>query len=136
MKLNLLKLMNEEACYEYLREICWADGVKCPHCNHSIVIKNGKNGNHSYCQKYKCNGCHQGFDDLTGTLFSGSKKALKVWIVCLYLMSLNISNVQIGKELDITESTAVRMTKLLREAIAKKKLIYNLQVKLKPMKST
>jgi len=127
--------MNEEACYNYLREVRWVDGVKCPYCNHSIVIKNGKNENHLCCQKYKCNECNRGFDDLTGTLFSGSKKALKVWIACLYLMGLNISNTQIAKELDIAETTASRMTKLLREGIAKKSLIYNLMEKLKPMKS-
>ncbi len=42
MKINLLKLMDEDACYDYLREIRWGDSVKCPHCNHSAVIKNGK----------------------------------------------------------------------------------------------
>ncbi len=34
--------------------------------------------------------------------------------VCLYLMGLNLSNLQIAKELDISEPTAQRMTKLLR----------------------
>ena len=128
--------MNEDACYNYLRGVRWADGVTCPHCNHDMVIKNGKNENHLSCQKYKCSGCNRGFDDLTGTLFSGSKKSLKVWIACLYLMGLNVSNSQISKELDITETTAGRMTKLLREGIAKKKLIYNLVAKLRQMRST
>lgn len=49
-----------------------------------------------------------GFDDLTGTIFSGSNKSLKVWIVCLYLMGLNLSNAQISSELDISYPTALR----------------------------
>ena len=136
MQINLLKLMGDEACYHLLRELRWEDGVRCPNCQSLDVIKDGKNQNHPHRQNYICHGCQKHFDDLTNTVFSGSKLSLKVWILCLYLMGLNLSNSQISKELDISLKTAQSMTRKLREGIVKKNLIYNLMEKLRPMKFT
>ena len=135
MKVNLLKLMDEAACYELLREIRWTDGVQCPHCFDFSIRKNGHDEVHKCRQKYECKNCQRGFDDLTSTIFSGSNKSLKVWIICLYLMGLNLSNNQISKELDISYPTAQRMTKVLRQGIIKKSLIATLAAKLKLTKS-
>ncbi len=44
------------------------------------------------------------FDDLTGTVFSGHHQPLKVWILCLYFMGLNLSNIQIAQELDLNRT--------------------------------
>jgi len=126
--------MGDEACYNLLREIRWENGVCCPRCNSHQIVKDGFHETHAHRQTYGCKSCDCDFDDLTGTIFSGSKKTLKVWILCLYLMGLNLSNLQISKELDITEPTAQRMTELLRKGIVKKNLIYNLRAKLRPMK--
>ena len=136
MQINLLKLMGDEACYNLLRELRWKNGVECPNCQSLDVIKDGKNENHPHRQNYRCHSCLKNFDDLTETVFSGSKLPLKTWILCLYLMGLNLSNTQISKELDISLKTAQRMTKKLRTGIVKKNLIYNLMEKLRPMKST
>jgi len=136
MQINLLKLMDEAKCYEMLREIRWADGVCCVHCNDMNIVKNGHDENHPDKQRYQCNNCHRNFDDLSGTLFSGSNKSLKVWIVALYLMGLNLSNLQLSKELEVSQPTAQRMTTLLREGIVKKSLIYNLNEKLRQTKFT
>jgi len=121
MKINLLKLMDDTACYEFLRETRWSNGVQCPHCSDFSIRKNGHDEVHKARQKYECTNCHRGFDDLTGTVFSGSNKSLKVWVVCLYLMGLNVSNSQIASELDVSFPTAQRLTKVLREGIVKKK---------------
>lgn len=53
------------------------------------------------------------FDDLTNTVFQGRHQPLKVWIMYLYLMSLNLSNAQISKELDLTENDCHAMKSLL-----------------------
>ena len=136
MQINLLKLMDEAKCYEMLREIRWGEGVSCVHCNEMNVVKNGHDENHPDKQRYRCNNCHRNFDDLSDTIFSGSNKSLKVWIVALYLMGLNLSNLQLSKELEVSEPTAQRMTTLLREGIVKKSLIYNLNEKLRQTKFT
>ena len=104
MQINLLHLMDNQACYDLLRQIRWADGIQCPHCNHLETVKDGFADVEGYRQRYKCCNCERRFDDLTDTVFSGSKKPLKTWIVCLYLMGLNISNTQIAKELELLGS--------------------------------
>lgn len=136
MQINLLKLMDEQACYQLLREIRWPDGVQCTSCGHLEVKKAGFHDTHPYRQRYECRKCETRFDDLTDTVFSGSKKTLKTWLVCLYLMGLNLSNLQISKELDMSEKTAQEMTTVLREGIVKKNLISSLAEWLRPTRST
>jgi transposase-like protein len=114
MQISLLNLMDEQACYEVLRQLRWADGVQCPHCGARQSVKDGMDETHSYRQRYRCQSCEKRFDDLTDTVFSGSHQPLKTWIVCLYLMGLNLSNAQIAKELEVSEPTAQQMTRLLR----------------------
>lgn len=128
--------MDEAKCYEMLREVRWKEGVKCPHCESDAVIKNGHDEVHLHRQRYYCQTCERNFDDLTDTVFSGSNKSLKVWVVALYLMGLNLSNTQLAKELDVSQPTAQRMARILREGIVKKSLIYNLHMKLRQTKYT
>ena len=68
------------------------------------------------CQHYQCKHCDRYFDDLTNTVFAGH---LKVWIACLYLMDLNVSNSQIAKELDLQVSDVHDMATLLRTSVVK-----------------
>jgi len=46
---------------------------------------------------------------------------LKNWILCLYLMGLNLSNEQIAQELDLSSRNAQAMTSQLRAGIVSKK---------------
>ena len=46
---------------------------------------------------------------------------MKMWIICLYLMGLNLSNAQIAKELGLTENDCHAMTSLLREGVYEKR---------------
>jgi len=84
------------------------------------VNKNGHKGDENACQKYVCKNCGKNFDDLTGTVFSGHHQPIKVWVLCLYFMGLNLSNSQIGQELDICETDIFNMTTTLREGIMAK----------------
>jgi len=131
IKINILDLVTDEKCYDFLRAVRWSEGVSCPHCSNSKVVKNGKCSHNTQLQKYECQKCERGFNDLTGTLFQDSNKPLKVWILALYFLGLNLSNRQIAKELDMTEKTAQQMTTKLREGVVKKSLIYNLSNQLK-----
>ncbi|MCB0548407.1 MAG: transposase [Phaeodactylibacter sp.] len=73
--------MDEAKCYEMLREVRWREGVKCPHCESDTIIKNGYDEVHLHRQRYYCQSCERNFDDLTNTVFSGSNKSLKAWVV-------------------------------------------------------
>ncbi len=65
--------------------------------------------------------CQRRFDDLTLSIFSGHHQPLKIWMHCLYLMSLNLSNLQIAQELDLNKDDVQKMTQKLREAVDKKR---------------
>ena len=58
---------------------------------------------------------------MTNTVFQGHHQPLKIWVICLYLMSLNLSNAQISKELGISENDGHQMTSLLREGVYEKR---------------
>src|SRR4051812_29993505 len=58
------------------------------------------------------------FDDLTGTVLAGHHQPLRVWVLCLYLMGLNLSNRQIAQELDLGVSDVQAMTEALRHGLA------------------
>ncbi len=101
-------------------EICklrWLDGVRCPHCAASTVSKQGHDATQPACQRYRCVGCECYFDDLTGTVLAGHHQSVQVWILCLYLMGLNLLNQQIGHDLGLNKDDVHRMTSQLREGI-------------------
>src|SRR5215475_6148605 len=66
---------------------------------------------------YECRSCRGRFDDLTGTVFANHHQPLRVWITCLYLMGLNLSGLQIARELGIDKSDARDMITTLRQGI-------------------
>jgi len=71
-------------------------------------------------QRYRCAGCGARFDDLTGTVLAGHHRPLRVWVSCLYLMGLNLSNRQIARELDLSQPDVQLMTERLRHGLAAK----------------
>ena len=121
MNIQLSHLIDERKCYEVVREMRWPDGTRCPNCGSGEIKKRGFHSRHAYRQRYTCQGCQQQFDDLTDTIFEGHHQSLRVWILCLYLMGLNLSNEQIGQELELDPGDAQRMTSQLRAGIVAKK---------------
>ena len=95
------QLMDEAKCYEVVRELRWPDGVKWPACDSGQINKRGFHDHQAHRQRYSCQECGRQFDDLSGTVFEGHRQGLKTWILCLYLMGLNLSNRQIAAELDL-----------------------------------
>ena len=118
---NIQDLFDDAKCYQTIREMRWPDGVTCPRCSSESVIKNGRDDTQPDRQRYECRGCRQRFDDRTDTIFAGHHQPLRVWILCLYFMGLNLSNEQIGQELDLNPDDAQKMTSQLREGIVVRK---------------
>ena len=48
---------------------------------------------------------------------AGHHQPLRVWVLCLYLMGLNLSNRQIAQELDLGVSDVQAMTEALRHGL-------------------
>ena len=119
--ITLTGLIDNAKCYEAVRQFRWPDGINCPNCGSLSVAKRGKHEKYPERQRYHCNSCESDFDDLTGSIFSGRHQPLRVWVGCLYLMGLNLSNQQIGKELNLHKDDVQKMTSELRQAVNDKK---------------
>jgi transposase-like protein len=120
VQVNIKNLVDDVQCYRTVRELRWPDGVVCPSCASTQVIKRGFDDTEPARQRYECHDCDRRFDDLTDTIFAGHHQPLKVWVLCLYFMGLNVSNEQIAYELSLNESDVQQMTAQLREGIIKK----------------
>src|SRR4051812_14264001 len=114
---NIRDLIDDAKCFETVRSMRWPEGVACPHCSSAAVIKDGRDDAQPDRQRYLCHGCRKRFDDLTGTIFAGHHAPLRTWIVCLYFMGLNLSSLQIAKELDIDRRDAQEMIQQLRRGV-------------------
>jgi transposase-like protein len=114
MLINIKDLVEDRICYEKVRELRWAEGVKCPHCTSQIYKRHGHHNSCEHRYRYQCKNCHKYYDDLTMTVFEGHHQPLKVWVLCLYFMGLNLSNTQIAKELGLNESDTQIMCNTLR----------------------
>jgi len=119
--INLQTLIDEQKCYETVRQLRWPEGVTCSQCDSLHVVKRGFDETQPHRQRYQCQACRSRFDDLSGTIFAGHHQPLQVWILCLYLMGLNLSTHQIAAELDLNKDDVQQMTSQLRAGIVEKK---------------
>jgi transposase-like protein len=114
---NLPSLIDDARCFELVRQHRWPEGVRCPHCGSAGVARDGRDDAQPHRQRYRCNDCRVRFDDLTGTVLAGRHRPLRVWVSCLYLMGLNLSNRQIARELDLGVPDVQAMTGTLRRGL-------------------
>lgn len=118
--INLASLIDDEKCFQLIRQHRWPDGVRCPGCASASVIRHGVDDMQKHRQRYRCKSCGARFDDLSGTILAGHHQPLRVWVLCLYFMGLNLSNRQIARELDLNEDDAQAMASTLREGLCAK----------------
>ena len=111
---NLAALIDDAKCFALVRQHRWPEGVRCPACGNGTVVRDGFDDTQEQRQRYRCKDCRARFDDLTGTVLAGHHQPLRVWVLCLYLMGLNLSNRQIAQELDLGEAEVQAMTERLR----------------------
>ena len=119
--LKLSTLIDSEKCYETVRRMRWSEGVCCIECGAKNVTKRGKHENCVNRQRYLCGECGRQFDDLSDTIFSRRHQPLEIWVACLYLMGLNVSNQQIAEELNLHKDDVYEMTSELRQAVVDKR---------------
>src|SRR3954464_12448466 len=115
---SLSSLIDDAKCYALVRQQRWPDGVRCPACGSATVVRHGHDDTQEQRQRYRCKDCRARFDDLTGTALAGHHQPRRVWVLCLYLMGLNLSNRQIAQELDLAETDVQAMTEQLRRGLA------------------
>ena len=80
---KLSGLMDDAKCFALVRQHRWPEGVRCPGCGSSSVIRDGCDDTQPARQRYRCKACAGRFDDLTGTVLAGHHQPLRVWVLCL-----------------------------------------------------
>ncbi len=118
--LNLSALLDDAKCFDLVRQHRWPEGVRCPGCGSTVVARHGRDDSQPHRQRYRCTACGSRFDDLSGTVLAGHHRPLRVWVLCLYLMGLNLSNRQIARELDLSVADVQVMTEQLRAGLVAK----------------
>lgn len=68
---------SEKACHDYLFNIRWADGFKCPRCEHDKAWIMDS-------QLYKCRKCGFRSSVTAGTIFQDTKKPLQLWFRAMW----------------------------------------------------
>lgn len=115
--INLQNLLDDVKCHATVRQLRWPAGVRCRHCGMAAVTKQGRDTTQPARRRYRYEGCHCSFDDLTGTVLAGHHLPLRAWILCLYFMGLNLSNAQVAQELGLNPDDVQRMTEQPRQGI-------------------
>jgi transposase-like protein len=116
--ITLTSWIDEAKCHELIRHHRWPDGVRGTACSSAAVIRHGHD--ETQRQRYRCKDCGARFEDLTGTVLAGHHQPLRVWVLCLYVMGLNLSNQQIAQELSLNDDDVHAMASHLREGLVAK----------------
>src|SRR5687768_9836357 len=117
---NLASLIDDAKCFALVRQHRWPEGVRCPVCESASAVRDGHDDRQAHRQRYRCKACAGRFDDPTGTVLAGHHQPLRVWVLCLYLLGLNLSNRQIAQELGLNEADVQAMTEQLRGGLVAK----------------
>src|SRR5438045_525247 len=125
----------EADAYLLLEELRWDGRPVCPHCGVAgeawyIRPLNGKSratrtGSQSQRRVWKCRACRKQFSVLTGTIFHGSKVALRTWLLVVFEMCSaknGISAREAERKYDLTPKTAWFVLHRIREAMKREPL--------------
>ena len=116
--MSLVKLVerfgSDERCRDYLEELRWPEGVKCPRCDSDSISRITTRN------QLDCNDCRYRFSVTTGTLFHDSHLPLSKWFMAIYLVTESkkgISAKQLQRMLDTSYKTAWYLAHRIRAAM-------------------
>jgi transposase-like protein len=116
----ITNLIDDGPCDQTVRELRVPDGISCPSCESTQVIKRGVDDTEPAPQRDECPDGHTRVDELTDTIVAGHHQPLNGWIRCLYGMGLHLSNDHMAHELDVERRDVHQMTTPWRQGIVKK----------------
>jgi transposase-like protein/ribosomal protein L37AE/L43A len=70
----------EEACREYLAQLRWPEGFRCPVCAHPKEWKTGR-------ELWECAACGRQTSVTAGTIFERTRKPLALWFRAIWLVT-------------------------------------------------
>ena len=73
------RFASEEACLEYIVELRWPDGFRCPRCQHAKAWRTSRN-------LYHCERCEYETSVTAGTIFQDTRKPLQLWFRAIWYL--------------------------------------------------
>jgi transposase-like protein len=74
------RFKTEQACRDYLFDLRWPDGFKCPNCGCNKFWLMSRN-------RYQCNSCGHQTSLTAGTIFQGTRKSLQTWFRAMWYVT-------------------------------------------------
>ena len=71
------RFRTEEACREYLAELRWPEGFRCPRCDHRRAWRTTRG-------LYRCCQCQYKASVTAGTIFQDTRKPLRLWFRAIW----------------------------------------------------
>ena len=105
---------DEQTSMKWFEQTRWPDGRRCPRCNCNYT----RACNHP-TMPYYCPKCQNQFSVKIGTVMENSNISYQNWAIATYLFVTRpkgISSVQLGRDLDIRQSSAWYLLHRLRKA--------------------
>ena len=114
---------SEAQCEAALEQARWPQGFRCPRCGgaaHCVLKARGR-------KTFQCNACHHQTSLIAGTLFEGTKLALTVWFLAIYLISqakTGLSALALKRDLGVSYPTAWLIHHKLMQAMVEREAGY------------
>lgn len=108
------KFHSEDRCREYLEELRWPEGIRCPRCHSDSVSRITTR------DQLDCNECRYRFSVKSGTIFHDSHLPLRKWFAAVYLMCearKGVSANQLKRTLKVAYKTAWYLCHRIRAAL-------------------
>ena len=71
---------SEDACREYLFQLRWPDGFRCPRCQHNEAWQTERG-------LYHCRNCNLQTSVMAGTMFQDTRKPLRLWFRAMWYVT-------------------------------------------------
>lgn len=110
----LIYFNDSQACFDFVVQMRWADGVVCPRCGCE---------EHSFLKTRKiwtCKGCHKQFSVKVGTIMEDSSLSLSKWLAAIWLITNaknGISSYELHRAIGVTQKTAWFMLQRIRHML-------------------
>jgi len=70
---------SEEACWEYLKDLRWPEGFKCPNCQNNRAWLTER-------KLFHCTDCNHETSVTAGTIFQDTRKPLRLWFRAIWYL--------------------------------------------------